>query len=148
MRKAPVFFVLMIIGATFGSPVAWAEDQCLTLSKAVATGKTSRAAELTASGVSVNCSFTNSYMKDSGETVTYSSTPLNAAAWEGNLSAVRWLLSHGANVNVKDGDGHTPLYNADDGLMYLEFMWGSDEEFEQAEAVYDLLKQAGGVMGR
>jgi hypothetical protein len=73
---------------------------------------------LIASGVNVNCSYTGSYVKDSGESVTYVSTPLNAAAWGGSLETVRLLLSHGANVNLEDGDGSTPLHTADE-FLYL-----------------------------
>src|SRR5438309_9904682 len=35
--------------------------------------------------------------------------PFNRFAWEGNLSEVRALLEHGANPNVRDETGHTPL---------------------------------------
>ena len=41
---------------------------------------------------------------------------------------MRLLVSHGANVNIKDGNGRTPLYNADDFLLFLDFMGGSDKE--------------------
>ena len=58
---------------------------------------------------------------------------------------MRLLLSHGANVNIKDGNGRTPLYNADDFLLFLDFMGGSDKEWDDAEEVYRLLKEAGGV---
>lgn len=145
MRKAPVFFSLMLIGATFAFP-ARANGQCEALTEAASNGDSGRTAALIASGVSVNCSYTGSYVEeDSGKTVTYISTPLNDAAWGGSQESVRLLLSHGANVNIKDGNGRTPLYNADDFLLFLDFMGGSDKEWDDAEEVYRLLKEAGGV---
>ncbi len=145
MRKVPVFFAVMLIGATLGSP-AEANDQCSDLSKAAHDGDSAKTAALISSGVSVNCSYTGSYVDDdTGKTVTYISTPLNTAAWGGHPKSVRLLLSHGANVNIKDGDGRTPLFNADDYLFFLEFMGGTDEEWEEADEIYRLLEQAGGV---
>ncbi len=145
MRKTPVFFALMLIGATFGFG-AQANAQCSELSKAAYQGDSGRTEALIASGVSVNCSYTGSYVdKDSGKTVTYVSTPLNKTAWGGSQKSVRLLLSHGANVNLKDGNGHTPLYNADDYPLFLDFMGGPDQAWEDAEEIYRLLKQAGGV---
>jgi len=145
MKKPAGLFAIFLISMTLGP--AWASDGCLDLTEAVMDGNTQRAKQLIASGVSVNCSFTDSHVnEDSGETYTHTSTPLNIAAGEGYLNAVRFLLGQGANVNTRDGAGHTPLYNVDDQLFFLEMMWASDEEFEEAEAIYDLLKRAGGVM--
>jgi hypothetical protein len=107
----------MLIGAPFAIP-AQANGQCEALTEAASNGDRDRTAALIASGVSVNCSYTGSYVeKDSGKTVTYISTPLNDVAWGDSHESVRLLLSHGANVNLKDGNGRTPLYNADDFLL-------------------------------
>ncbi|MBL6934145.1 MAG: hypothetical protein ISR48_01920 [Alphaproteobacteria bacterium] len=151
MRTAPVFFALMFVGAILGPPVARANGQCEALAKAAFEGDSVRAEALIASGVSVNCSYTSSYVdEDTGKTITKSSTPLNRAAWGGFSKSVRLLLSHGANVNLKDGNGYTPLYNANLSLLYLSDdpifgMGSSDEEWEEAEEIYRLLKQAGGL---
>jgi hypothetical protein len=40
---------------------------------------------------------------------TQADRPLHAAVKEGAMVAVKWLLERGANRNVKDGSGHTPL---------------------------------------
>ncbi len=40
--------------------------------------------------------------------------PLNEAAKEGDLKKVKWLISKGADIEVKDGSSATPLYNAVD----------------------------------
>ena len=39
----------------------------------------------------------------------FGETPLHAAAKNGNLSVVRLLLTHGANMNAKNSKGITPL---------------------------------------
>ena len=145
MRRTPLFFALMLIGATFGFG-ARANAQCSELGEAAYEGDSGKVEALIASGVSVNCSYTGSYVdSDSGKTVTYVSTPLNTMAWAGTHESVRLLLSHGANVNLKDGNGRTPLYNADDFLLFLDVMGGTDEEWEDAEEIFRLLEQAGGV---
>lgn len=38
--------------------------------------------------------------------------PLCAAARDGNLQVVRYMVDHGENVNCKDGKGRTPLHFA------------------------------------
>jgi len=143
-RPAILFAALLTSLMSLGS--AWAGSGCYDLTDAAMDGDTQRAKQLIASGVSVNCSFTDSYVDDDGNNHTYTSTPLNIAAGEGYLNAVRFLLSQGANVNMKDGSGHTPLDNIDDQLFFLEMMWADEEEFEEPDAVYKLLKDAGGVM--
>jgi ankyrin repeat protein len=44
----------------------------------------------------------------------YGRTPLHTASLFGNLPAVKWLVEHGADINVLEegGAGHTPLHNA------------------------------------
>jgi len=37
-------------------------------------------------------------------------TPMHAAASYGHIHVLEYLVSHGGNVNVNDGDGDTPLY--------------------------------------
>jgi len=146
MKRPAILFASLLISLMTLGP-AWASDGCLELTKAAMDGNTQRAKQIIASGVSVNCSFTDSHVnEDSGEVYTHTSTPLNIAAGEGYLNTVRFLLSQGANVNMRDGDGHTPLNNVDDLQFFLEMMWADDDEFEEAEAIYHLLKQAGGVM--
>ncbi|KAK7082352.1 Poly (ADP-ribose) polymerase [Halocaridina rubra] len=39
----------------------------------------------------------------------YKQTPLHYAAYEGKLSAVKWLVQNGAVLDAKDGYGNTPL---------------------------------------
>lgn len=39
-------------------------------------------------------------------------TPLHVASYEGKFEMVYFLLSHGANVEAKDGQGWTPLHCA------------------------------------
>jgi ankyrin repeat protein len=39
-------------------------------------------------------------------------SPLHLASWNGRLDSVRALLNCGANVNAKDSQGRTPLYQA------------------------------------
>jgi ankyrin repeat protein len=39
-------------------------------------------------------------------------TPLHAAAYNGNASAVKCLLEEGADVELKDGDGAQPIHLA------------------------------------
>ena len=144
MRTPTALLAFLFMLVSF-SP-AQANGQCSDLSKAAYEGDSGRTAALIASGVSVNCSYTGKYVKDNGKTVTYVSTSLNTVAWGGRHESVRLLLSHGANVNLKDGNGHTPLYNADDYLLYLDTMGRTKEEWEEAEEIYRLLKRAGGVL--
>ena len=42
----------------------------------------------------------------------YGRTALHIAAFNGSLSIVQLLIDHGANVNVADMNGHTPLDDA------------------------------------
>jgi len=44
-------------------------------------------------------------------------TALHAAAHRGHVEIVEFLLKQGANVNVKDGDGYTPLHNTADSSL-------------------------------
>lgn len=43
---------------------------------------------------------------------SYGNTELHLAVLKGYANSVRWLLEHGANPNLKNDDGHTPLYLA------------------------------------
>ncbi|GFH57715.1 hypothetical protein CTEN210_14191 [Chaetoceros tenuissimus] len=59
-------------------------------------------------------------------------TPLHVAASKMNLAAMKWLVHHGADKNVKNADGHTPLqcletcirniqdFRATFGLIYFD----------------------------
>lgn len=42
----------------------------------------------------------------------YGGTPLHYAASSGNLKLVQFLINNGADVNVRDSGGHTPLFYA------------------------------------
>lgn len=44
-------------------------------------------------------------------------TPLHRACIAGRLEVARLLLAHGANPNLADGDGETPLHKVKNGLM-------------------------------
>ncbi|MDP6788869.1 MAG: hypothetical protein QGI13_17315 [Rhodospirillales bacterium] len=130
---------------------AQANGQCEALAKAAFEDNSGRVAALVAAGVSVNCSYSGSYVsKDTGKTVIYTSSPLQDAVsiLLTNLKAVRLLLRHGVNVNLKDGKGETPLDRIGKHFFFLEMAGGTNEEFDEAEAVERLLKQAGGVHGR
>lgn len=147
MRKPTIFFALMLIGATFASP-AQANSQCEALSVAAYEDDRARVAALIASGVSVNCSYSGSYVSDStGKTVNYTTTPLSNMAWGGTAKSVRLLLSHGADVNIKDGDGNTPLDIVEE-FIDLPSVAITREEWEEAEKIYRIIKQAGGRSGR
>ena len=39
-------------------------------------------------------------------------TPLHAASYEGHIDVARLLLAHGADADVKDEDGDTPVADA------------------------------------
>lgn len=144
MRGSCLLIALILIGLTLAHP-AKADSQCAALGVAAYEGDASRMSALIASGVNVNCSYTGSFVEEStGNTVTYTSTPLNEAAYAARLKPVQVLLSHGANVNIRDGYGHTPLYNVDMALEEI-FYLGTEDEYNEADAVFSLLKQAGGV---
>jgi ankyrin repeat protein len=55
---------------------------------------------------------------------------LHRAASQGNKVAVEWLLDQGADINAKDKDGKTPLFEA-----------GNSKD------VAEILRQHGAVMG-
>ena len=42
----------------------------------------------------------------------FSKYPLHEAAFEGNKEIVKLLIAHGADVNVQDNHGETPLQEA------------------------------------
>ncbi|MDH4240830.1 MAG: ankyrin repeat domain-containing protein [Phycisphaerae bacterium] len=44
-------------------------------------------------------------------------TALHAAAHKGNVEIAEYLLKQGANVDVKDKDGYTPLHNTADSFL-------------------------------
>lgn len=44
----------------------------------------------------------------------FSYTPMHAAASYGHLDVLRYLLSHGGDINITDDDGDTPLYTVED----------------------------------
>lgn len=145
MRKTAVFFALILIVSTFASP-AEAESQCEALSDAAHDGDSGKMEALIASGGSVNCSYSGSYVEeDTGKTVTYVRMPLHHEISWGHLEAVRLLLSHGANVNLRNNAGNTPLDVIIIHIAGLEWMGASDEEWEDAEEIERLIRQAGGV---
>lgn len=147
MRQAPVFFALMLIVSTFVFP-AEANGQCMELTDAAFEGDSDLTAALIASGVSVDCYFTDSYVdEDTGKTVTYSSKPLHSAVGRGDLKAVRLLLNHGANVNLKDGDGFTPndiIFFWYEDMMESVAMGSPEEDWAEIKEICHLLEVAGG----
>lgn len=44
-------------------------------------------------------------------------TALHATAHKGHVEIAEFLIKHGANVNVKDKDGYTPLHNTADSFV-------------------------------
>ena len=140
MRRAPVFLALILISATFAFP-AEADGQCKDLAEAALRGDSDRTSALIASGVNVNCSFIGSYDTDD---YVHALTPLNNAAWKGNLTAARLLLNHGADVNAKDGEGKTPLDNAFMGAFFREYYLQQAGSID-SDKISPLLKQACGV---
>ena len=52
------------------------------------------------------------HMADVDAKDAYGYTPQHYAAWTGHVSVVAALIAAGADVNVKDNDGRTPLYFA------------------------------------
>ena len=142
MRNASLSLASLAFAMMFAHPV-YADERCSSLGDAASSGDTNEMSRLIASGVGVNCTYTASYVdSDSGETVTYTSTPLIEAAYAARMKPVQRLLSQGANVNIRDGYGHTPLDEVD---MALEDMFwdASEREFEEGEEVYRLLENAG-----
>jgi hypothetical protein len=52
-------------------------------------------------------------------------SPLHAASYEGHLEVARLLLENGANINLEDGQGETPLvaaYHRNDNLEAMELL--------------------------
>jgi len=138
-------FASIFACVVFASP-AKADGQCHDLGEAAFKNDSAQVSALIVAGADVNCSYTGSYISEStGATITFVSTPLNDAAYAGALQIVRLLLSHGANVNLTDGNGHTPLYNADEYGADMYLGGGTDQEMKAATELYDLLEQAGGV---
>ena len=64
-------------------------------------------------------------------------TPLHIAAWYGRVEPLKVLLAAGANPNVADVDGQTPLH-----LVLLPDNSGLGPELPQREAVVKLLLDA------
>jgi hypothetical protein len=96
------------------------------------------------SGVKVNCTYMASYVRErDGKTITYSTTPLNEAAYLARLVPVQFLLSHGANVNHADAKGYKPLDSVDQAAEEMFFFGATKQALDEAEAVYRLLKAAG-----
>jgi len=71
--------------------------------------------------VDINCTTNNGW------------TPLHLASYSGSTELVQVMLGNGAEVNIKDGEGDTPLDLA---------IWG------RHDAAADLLRDAGGKRGR
>ena len=55
-------------------------------------------------------------------------TALHKAALNGHLSVVTYLVSEGAEVNARDGDGGTAVHNACSKVIaeYLRCFFGTD----------------------
>lgn len=145
MRSAFIFFALVFIVMTLTQP-AHASEPCRALGDAASKGDTVQMSALINSGVNVNCTYTASYVsKKSGKTMTYSSTPLNEAAYFARTAPVQLLLSHGANVNYADADGYKPLDGVDMALEEMFYFGATDQEINEGEAVFRLLETAGGT---
>ncbi len=124
---------------------ARANESCRALGDAASKGDTVQMSALIDSGVNVNCTYTGSYVsEESGKTTTYSSTPLNEAAYLAKIAPVTLLMSHGANVNYPDAEGYKPLdtvdYALEDMFLYEDT---TPQEWEEGEAVFHLLEDAG-----
>ena len=124
---------------------AYASEPCRALGDAASKGDTGKMSALINSGINVNCTYTGSYVSDEGgKTISYSTTPLNEAAYLARVVPVKLLLSHGANVNYADAEGYKPLdavsYALDDMVLYEDT---TPQEWEEGEAVFQLLEDAG-----
>jgi len=79
------------------------------LSEFAGTGNTEGVAHLLDLGVPVTALYA---WGDGYFGIARNSTALHVAAWRAAHAVVRLLIEHGAPVDVKDGNGHTPLYMA------------------------------------
>jgi len=143
MRNTSLLIATVVVAVLFSHP-AYADELCRSLGVAASNGDITEMSGLIASGADVNCTYTASYVdSDTGKTETYTATPLNEAAYSARMKPVQLLLSHGANVNIRDSYGHTPLDEVDIALE--DMIWGdaSEQEFNEGEEVYRLLKNAG-----
>jgi ankyrin repeat protein len=83
-----------------GSPTQQMPTYSVELITLIGADKTDEALELIDAGVDLN------------SIALLGSAPLHEAARRGNLEVVKRLLLKGANVNLEDSSGHTPLYYA------------------------------------
>jgi len=60
-------------------------------------------------------------------------TALTMAAWRGETEIAEILIKHGANVNLKDKSGLTPLSNAIPGLLCSPFFTNSSRDLSMLE---------------
>jgi ankyrin repeat protein len=64
---------------------------------------------------------------------TETTTPLNQAAWAGNVERVQSLISGGADVNAKNNEGETPLH----GAILSDYLARVDELIEATNTHVD-----------
>lgn len=77
-------------------------------------------------------------------------TPLHAAIFNHNLRSLEILMAHGANVNVKNNSGNTPLYSEFFGrprrdivLLFLNHGIDYNSKNNYGKSVKDLALETG-----